>query len=561
MIMISKMKQIIANFKFTKIKIVVILAFILAILFGIVVFRNSPKTISLNAFDALVEQNVVSKAYIKDDFLIVIVNNQAYQVLSSGVDFNKTLRKIPIDQVKSSEFLDIFLSIVVFFMLCITIFFVVRKYKQKTSQTAVLQKNEDIENIINSSLTPVISNVKFEDVAGIDEIKSELTEVVDFLKNPSKYRHFGINLPKGVLMVGPPGVGKTLIAKAVAGEANVPFFYQSGSSFVQIYVGMGAKRVRELFAKAKSYAPSIIFIDEIDAVGKARGGGRNDEREATLNQLLTEMDGFEDSSGVIVIAATNKIEMMDDALLRSGRFDRRIFIPMPDMQSRVAILKTYLKNKQSEVDIMSIAKSTVGFSGAGIATLVNEAAIHTIRTGGGLITNDDFEAVQKSVLYGKRKTITYSDEEKEILSIYQAAKAICAFWLDFKFEKISMLEDKFINIENSIESKKHLLGKIKVYLAGMAALKIYRNDLYSNSKNDLEEAKQIAHKIAYEYGMSQSIFPNQIEVENIINEAFNEISEYLMGVKEQLLSVGAYIYKNESIDYLALKEILGQTYE
>ncbi|KAB0582125.1 AAA family ATPase [Campylobacter sputorum] len=555
------MKQIIANFKFTKIKIVVILAFILAILFGIVVFRNSPKTISLNAFDALVEQNVVSKAYIKDDFLIVIVNNQAYQVLSSGVDFNKTLRKIPIDQVKSSEFLDIFLSIVVFFMLCITIFFVVRKYKQKTSQTAVLQKNEDIENIINSSLTPVISNVKFEDVAGIDEIKSELTEVVDFLKNPSKYRHFGINLPKGVLMVGPPGVGKTLIAKAVAGEANVPFFYQSGSSFVQIYVGMGAKRVRELFAKAKSYAPSIIFIDEIDAVGKARGGGRNDEREATLNQLLTEMDGFEDSSGVIVIAATNKIEMMDDALLRSGRFDRRIFIPMPDMQSRVAILKTYLKNKQSEVDIMSIAKSTVGFSGAGIATLVNEAAIHTIRTGGGLITNDDFEAVQKSVLYGKRKTITYSDEEKEILSIYQAAKAICAFWLDFKFEKISMLEDKFINIENSIESKKHLLGKIKVYLAGMAALKIYRNDLYSNSKNDLEEAKQIAHKIAYEYGMSQSIFPNQIEVENIINEAFNEISEYLMGVKEQLLSVGAYIYKNESIDYLALKEILGQTYE
>ncbi|WP_235611201.1 AAA family ATPase [Campylobacter sputorum] len=559
--MISKMKQIIANFKFTKIKIVVILAFILAILFGIVVFRNSPKTISLNAFDALVEQNVVSKAYIKDDFLIVIVNNQAYQVLSSGVDFNKTLRKIPIDQVKSSEFLDIFLSIVVFFMLCITIFFVVRKYKQKTSQTAVLQKNEDIENIINSSLTPVISNVKFEDVAGIDEIKSELTEVVDFLKNPSKYRHFGVNLPKGVLMVGPPGVGKTLIAKAVAGEANVPFFYQSGSSFVQIYVGMGAKRVRELFAKAKSYAPSIIFIDEIDAVGKARGGGRNDEREATLNQLLTEMDGFEDSSGVIVIAATNKIEMMDDALLRSGRFDRRIFIPMPDMQSRVAILKTYLKNKQSEVDIMSIAKSTVGFSGAGIATLVNEAAIHTIRTGGGLITNDDFEAVQKSVLYGKRKTITYSDEEKEILSIYQAAKAICAFWLDFKFEKISMLEDKFINIENSIESKKHLLGKIKVYLAGMAALKIYRNDLYSNSKNDLEEAKQIAHKIAYEYGMSQSIFPNQIEVENIINEAFNEISEYLMGVKEQLLSVGAYIYKNESIDYLALKEILGQTYE
>lgn len=556
-----KMKQIIPNFKLSKIKIVIILAVILMILFGIVFLKNSPTTISLSAFDSLISKNIVSKAYEKDDYIVVVVNNQSYQVLKYGIDFNNTLRKIPVGKVESNSFLDLFLVFIILFMLFIVSFLVIKKYKENSSQTLVPQKSEDIENMINSSLTPAISNVKFEDVAGIDEIKSELTEVVDFLKNPSKYRHFGINLPKGVLMVGPPGVGKTLIAKAVAGEANVPFFYQSGSSFVQIYVGMGAKRVRELFAKAKSYAPSIIFIDEIDAVGKARGGGRNDEREATLNQLLTEMDGFEDSSGVIVIAATNKIEMMDDALLRSGRFDRRIFIPMPDMQSRMAILKTYLKNKQNEVDIISIAKSTVGFSGAGIATLVNEAAIHAIRTGGGLITNDDFEAVQKSVLYGKRKTITYSDEEKEILSIYQAAKAICAFWLDFKFEKISMLEDKFINIENSIESKKHLLGKIKVYLAGMAALKIYRNDLYSNSKNDLDEAKKIAHKIAYEYGMSQSIFPNQIEVENIINEAFNEISEYLMGVKEQLLSVGAYIYKNESIDYLALKEILGQTYE
>lgn len=556
-----EMKQIIPNFKLSKVKIIIILAVLLMILFGIVFLKNSPKTISLNAFDSLVLKNVISKAYEKDDYLVVVVNNQSYQVLKYGIDFNNTLRKIPVDKVESSQFLDLFLVFIILFMFFITFFFVVKKYKENNSKALVPQKSEDIENMINSSLTPAISNVKFEDIAGIDEIKSELTEVVDFLKNPSKYRHFGINLPKGVLMVGPPGVGKTLIAKAVAGEANVPFFYQSGSSFVQIYVGMGAKRVRELFAKAKSYAPSIIFIDEIDAVGKARGGGRNDEREATLNQLLTEMDGFEDSSGVIVIAATNKIEMMDDALLRSGRFDRRIFIPMPDIQSRAAILKTYLKNKQNEVDIMSVAKSTVGFSGAGIATLVNEAAIHAIRTGSGFITNDDFEAVQKSVLHGKRKTITYSDEEKEILSIYQAAKAICAFWLDFKFEKISMLEDKFINIESSIESKKHLLSKIKVYLAGMAALKIYRNDLYSNSKNDLDEAKKIANKIAYEYGMSQSIFPDQMEVETIINEAFGEISEYLIGVKDQLLTVGAYIYKNESIDYLAVKEILGQTYE
>lgn len=559
--MISKMKQITANFKFSKFKIVLVLAFILIVLFGIVFLKNSPKTISLNAFENLVSQNIISKAYVKDDFLVVVANNQAYQVLTYGVDFNKTLRKIPIDLVQSSEFLDIFLSVFIILAICVIFFLVSKKYKQNNLQNLATQKSDDIQNMINSSLTPVISNIKFDDVAGIDEIKNELSEIVDFLKNPSKYRNFGINLPKGVLMVGPPGVGKTLIAKAVAGEANVPFFYQSGSSFVQIYVGMGAKRVRELFSKAKSYAPSIVFIDEIDAVGKARGGGRNDEREATLNQLLTEMDGFEDSSGVIVIAATNKIEMMDEALLRSGRFDRRIFIPMPDIQSRAEILKIYLKNKKSDVDIMRIAKSTVGFSGANIATLVNEAAINAIRVGREMVVNDDFEIVEKSILYGKRKAITYSDEEKEILSIYQAAKAICAFWLDIKFEKISILEDKFINIEHSIESKKHLLDKIKVYLAGIAALKIYRNDLYSNSKNDLEKAKNIAHKIAYEYGMSKNIFPTQMDIENTINEAFAEISEYLKGVKDQLLKVGAYIYKNESIEYEALKEILEKIYK
>lgn len=210
-------------------------------------------------------------------------------------------------------------------------------------------------------------------------------------------------MPKGVLLVGPPGVGKTLIAKAVAGEAGVPFFYQSGASFVEIYVGMGAKRVRELFLKAKSKAPSIIFIDEIDAVGKSRGDFSNVERDNTLNQLLTQMDGFEDNSGVIVMAATNKIDLMDNALLRSGRFDRRIFISLPDFKDRMHILQNYMKEKKSSVDLEKIAKASVGFSGAALETLVNEAAINAIRRKSDLIEENDFFAVLNKVLMGKKR--------------------------------------------------------------------------------------------------------------------------------------------------------------
>lgn len=551
--MLSQIMEIWRNFKFTKFKILILSAFVLFALVCVAYFSAAAQMISQQHLNALINRNLVDKIYKDGDYFVILSQNHSYKILRDLVNLNE-IRAFAIEN--KSDFVQ---NLLIFVAICATFFIIFRLYLPKFRQFAP-QKQTQIENIINSSLTPTISNVKFSDIAGIKNVKDELSEIVDFLRNPEKYSRFGVTLPKGVLLIGPPGVGKTMIAKAVCAEANVPFFYQSGASFAQIYVGMGAKRVRELFAKAKSYAPSIIFIDEIDAVGKARGTMRNDEREATLNQLLTEMDGFEDNLGVMVIAATNKIDMIDEALLRSGRFDRRIFVPMPDFRDRVEILKIYLKNKQSDVDIENIASMSVGFSAAALATLVNEAAINAIKNARFIITMDDFETVINDVLHGKHKVLTYSKEEREILSIYQAAKAISAFWLDLRFDKISLLQDKFIQSEHTIKSQKDLFAKIKVALAGMAALKIYKGDLYSNSKNDVKKAKFLAHKMAYEYAM-RNISPTQTDAEMILNDAFGEISEYLKQIPKQIKEVAEFIYKNEAIEYEKLREIIAKSYD
>jgi ATP-dependent metalloprotease FtsH len=348
-------------------------------------------------------------------------------------------------------------------------------------------------------------------------------EIVDFLRHPQKYRDFGIKLPKGVLLVGPPGVGKTLIAKAVAGEAGVPFFYQSGSSFVQMYVGVGAKRVRDLFNKAKSMAPSIIFIDEIDAIGKARGNLRNDEREATLNQLLTEMDGFEDSSGVIVIGATNKIELLDDALLRPGRFDRRIYVGLPGLRDRLEILKVHLKDKPFQGDLHAIAQITVGFSGAALAALVNEASIHALKNNKKYIDESDFFAVKDKVLMGKKKLQTYTPQEKEILSYYQACKAVVAEWLGVEFERITLVKDDFKEEDKEIISRTELFNKIEVYLAGRVGVEERFREKFSNAHMDLKRARELATRMVYDYGMGNSILSNEGEIGAILEEAYQEV--------------------------------------
>jgi ATP-dependent metalloprotease FtsH len=392
---------------------------------------------------------------------------------------------------------------------------------QQSPQQVQVQMDTGIEK--DFVIKPTTSNVTFEDVAGISEVKEELIEIVDFLKNPEKYRSFGISLPKGVLLVGPPGVGKTLIAKALAGEAGVPFFYQSGSSFVQMYVGVGAKRVRDLFTKAKATAPSIIFIDEIDAIGKARGNLRNDERESTLNQLLTEMDGFDDANGVIVIGATNKMELLDEALLRPGRFDRRIYVELPGLNDRMEILKVHLKNKPFKGSLENIAKMTVGFSGAALASLVNEASIYALKKGKHFVEEEDFYAVKDKVLIGKKRLQTYNAKEKEILSYYQACKAVIAEWLSVDFERISLVKDDFKEEDKEIISKTEMMNKIQVYLAGRVGVEERFNEKYSNAHMDLKKARELALKMIQDYAMGDNILADESEVSGILNDAYQQV--------------------------------------
>lgn len=555
------------KFKLDKKGIIAVLSVVLAILLSVAAFKNQPKNITYDDYEKLLDAGLIGSAVLEDGKITLTSRGGAkYVIVKDAVDITTLAKKTIVEVDNSSGAASGFLS---GFFILIALLSGVLFYKKFKKGRAPYQPNQagesataDIGGMLASgAVFPAISNVRFSDVAGIRDVKFELSEIVDFLKNPAKYKKFGIKMPKGVLMIGPPGVGKTLVAKAVAGEANVPFFYQSGASFVQIYVGMGARRVRELFLKAKAYAPSIIFIDEIDAVGKVRGGNRNDEREATLNQLLTEMDGFEDNSGVIVIAATNRIEMIDEALLRSGRFDRRIFLSMPDFADRVEILKTYLSGKNTDVDIDEIAKISVGFSGAALATLVNEAAIHALRKSKETIELSDFESVLNNVLLGKKRTLSFNEEEKKIQALYQGAKALTAYWFGIEFEKISLLQDGFTAAERELESASSMLSRIKVYLAGMAALKILKNELFSNSGTDLAKAKDIADEMAFNYGMGDNFIATQTDSEEILRNAYAEVSAFLQGIKTQLEQIAKYIADNESIDKKTLENIVKNHYE
>lgn len=545
--------SIMPKFELNKKNIIIVVGIILCLLLAFVAVRNSPKNINLMQYDNLLQSNSIQNAVVDGDEVILKVGSGSYYVLKDSINLNELGQKVAI---KSSGDFNIFIWIL-FFTFLIFAFFgfkFIKKGLLKETKNSLPQ--DDLNSMVTSAITPSISNVMFKDVAGIDEVKVELMEIVDFLKNPKAYKDLGIKMPKGVLMVGPPGVGKTLVAKAVAGEANVPFFYQSGASFVQIYVGMGAKRVRELFAKAKAYAPSIIFIDEIDAAGKTRGGGRSDEREATLNQLLTEMDGFEDNSGVIVIAATNKIEVIDEALLRSGRFDRRIFLGLPDLKDRTAILESYLKNKKHQVDIANLAVSTTGFSGAGLATLTNEAAINAFRNKRDFLNEDDFNEVKNRVLFGKKKLHSLSKDEKEIQSLYKAARAVAAYKLGIKFERISLLEDHILQSDDFLESKTVLLSKIKVLLAGMAALRVYKNELYTNSNLDLVAAKELARKLIFDYGMNEKFSSNDAEVSSLLCTSYKDMLEFMGQTQAELFKVCGYLFNNESIDIQTMKNII-----
>ena len=550
------------NFKSKKLMISMMAVSVLIILILVVALREDTKAIDYKLYKTLLDTHSIKKAQIELDEVVLFTADGKYSIVKDGIDIKELLKNVPVETVKENLFLEDLIVIGLFFLM---IFGLVLYGRKKRESDLKKEKEEQYSAYANAGFTQAIikprtSKYKFSDIAGISEVKEELQEIVDFLKNSAKYKKMGITLPRGVLLVGPPGVGKTLIAKAVAGEAEVPFFYQSGASFVQIYVGMGAKRVRELFSYAKANAPSIVFIDEIDAVGKARVGMRNDERESTLNELLTQMDGFEDSSGVIVIGATNKIDVIDEALLRSGRFDRRVFIPMPDISDRVKILSIYLKGKPFEGDVQKIAKMSVGFSGAALATLVNEAAINALRQNREIINEEDFVAVRQKVLLGKRKVLNFSDEEKEIQSYYQAAKALCAYWFEIDFDKITIVNDRLKDLDLEIESKTQMFSKIKVYLAGIAITKIKYNETFSNSTDDLLRAREIAKNMSELYGMGRGLVPYPDDVATILDEAKDEVEKFLLGMNASLEKVSKKLFENESISKIQIKEIVDEIF-
>ncbi len=372
--------------------------------------------------------------------------------------------------------------------------------------------------------------IKFSDVAGVDEAKDNLTEIVDYLHNPEKYREIGASMPKGLLLVGPPGTGKTMLAKAVAGEANVPFFSMSGSEFVEMFVGMGASKVRDLFKQAKEKAPCIVFIDEIDAIGKKRDGNfsGNDEREQTLNQLLTEMDGFDDNSGVIILAATNRPESLDPALTRPGRFDRRVPVDLPDLMGREQILKVHAKKVKTETDIdfLKVARMAAGASGAELANIVNEAALHAIRNNRRAISQADLEESIEVVIAGyQKKNAILTDKEKMIVAYHEIGHALVAAKQknSAPVQKITITPRTSgalgytMQVEEDnhyLMSKEEIENKIATLTAGRAAEEIAVGTVTTGAANDIEKATKLARSMITRFGMSESFGMVALEEQN-----------------------------------------------
>tara|TARA_B100000131_G_scaffold194085_1_gene186587 strand:+ start:5871 stop:7790 length:1920 start_codon:yes stop_codon:yes gene_type:complete len=442
----------------------------------------------------------------------------------------------------------------------------------------------------------------FDDVAGVDEAKDEVKEIVDFLRNPKKFTNLGGRIPKGILLVGSPGTGKTLLAKAIAGEAGVPFFIISGSDFVEMFVGVGASRVRDLFAQAKKNSPCIVFVDELDAVGRHRGaglGGGHDEREQTLNQLLVEMDGFEAAEGIIVMAATNRPDVLDPALLRPGRFDRQVVVPKPDVKGREDILKVHTKNVplDENVDLQIVARSTPGFSGADLENLVNESAIRAARESHKKINMNDIEFAKDKVVMGsERKSLVISEHERKVTAYHEAGHALVAKLTPGTdpVHKVTIIprgmalgltmqlpiEDKYML------SRDYLLKSINILLAGRAAEEIIFNERTTGAGNDLERATEIARKMVTEWGMSEKVGPIRLakkegavflgkemssnadhseatsieidnEVRDIIVNANSEAVNLLKTNEKHLHELANLLLEKETVDSKELDSLLG----
>ncbi len=568
---------------------------------------NTPQTgnqeLPYSDFLAFVEKGQVAKVLIdKDKIQGTFTNNAPFVTVmpANDPDLIKELRaKGVVIQVKAHEEAPWYLTVLIswfpmLLLIGVWIFFMRQmqggggRAMSFGRSRAKMQSGDEV-------------NVTFKDVAGVEEAKEELQEIIEFLKDPQKFTKLGGRIPKGVLLVGPPGTGKTLLAKAIAGEAEVPFFNISGSDFVEMFVGVGASRVRDLFLQAKKHAPCIIFIDEIDAVGRHRGaglGGGHDEREQTLNQLLVEMDGFETTESVIVVSATNRPDVLDPALLRPGRFDRQVAVPVPDVKGREAILKVHSENTPlaDDVDLSLVARGTPGFSGADLENLVNEAALLAARKDKEKVEMEDFEEAKDKVLMGaERKSMILSDEEKRVTAYHEAGHTLIAKLLPGAdpLHKVTIiprglalgLTQQLPEDERHTYSRTYLNSNLCILMGGRIAEELIFNELTTGAGNDIERASSMARKMVCEWGMSDKLGPvafakrnNEIflgkdfghvkeysektaelideEVSRILREAYQKTTNLIQEHIDCLHAIAQSLLENETLDAQAIEEIM-----
>ena len=502
-----------------------------------------------------------------------------------------------LDRSTRSYFLGVILPSLLPLLILIIIFFFMIRQMQGANNKAM---SFGMSNARDTKDTK--QKMTFEDVAGAKEAKEELSEVVEFLKNPKKFSDLGAKLPKGVLLMGSPGTGKTLLARAVAGEAAVPFYHLSGSEFVEMFVGVGASRVRDLFTRAKKTAPCIIFIDEIDAVGRQRGsglGGSHDEREQTLNQILVEMDGFDPNIGVIVMAATNRPDVLDPALLRPGRFDRRVMIDLPDINDREAILKIHAKNKPlaPDVELRRVAERTPGFSGADLMSLMNEAAIRTARRNDKIVTQEDvLVSIEKVLLGPERKSFLMNKEEKKITAYHEAGHALVAHMLPNAdpVHKVSIISRgsaggytlKLPSEDRRLHKRSAFLDDMAVMLGGFISEKETFGDVTTGASDDLKKCTRVARELVTRYGMSETLGPRvfgehqemiflgrdiheqrnysektaeaiDLEVEKLVNGAMAVARDIIRTQKASLDLISKELLEKETIEKEAFETLLG----
>lgn len=569
--------------------------------------KAATKEITYNEFLDMVEKGEVESVTISDTTISIQVkpdsdkyvdklmyytqtveNPDLYQTLvDAGINFKG-------DHPQSSLILDILLTIIPFIAIYLFLTFMLRRMTGGGGMMGVGKSNAKV-------YVQKETGVTFKDVAGEDEAKESLTEIVDFLHNPSKYTKIGARLPKGALLVGPPGTGKTLLAKAVAGEAEVPFYSLSGSDFVEMFVGVGASRVRDLFKQAQQSAPCIIFIDEIDAIGKSRDsrfGGGNDEREQTLNQLLSEMDGFDSSKGLLVLAATNRPEILDPALLRPGRFDRRIIVDKPDLRGRVEILKVHSKDvlMDDSVDLESIALATSGAVGSDLANMINEAAINAVKSGRHVVTQADlFESVEVVLAGKEKKDRLMNDKEKRTVAYHEVGHALAAA-LQKEAEpvqKITIVPRTMGSLgyvmqvpeeERYLMTEAELKCELVTLLSGRAAEELVFNSITTGAANDIEKATRISRAMITQYGMSkrfglmglesienryldgravlncgeQTASEIDEEVMRMLKEAYEEAKRLLAGSREALDQIAAFLIEKETITGKQFMEIFNR---